>query len=280
LLFGLFACDAYHPKAFISPRVQTNKKSVEMGAPVEVRYIFETSQDYPGLKKDLTVFVHFLDAQGIIRFVDDHAPPQATNQWKAGSVYSYTRTIFIPENIPSGGYTIELGMYTPSGKGERFALNAKRLSERSYDVGEIRIIKPHASSEPKYVEGWYQEEREPNDDWYHWRWISRLAVLKTSNPRADSILYLKADTDSERFTEPPIVRLSLNQIKIDEFPIEGSEPTMKKYPVSKAQLGEQPEVELKIEVDKTFVPASDGVSTDKRQLGIRVYSLYLGKAQD
>lgn len=280
LLLVLQACDAYHPKAFISPHVQTNKKLVEMGTPVEVEYSFDTAKDYPGLKKDLTVFVHFLDPQGIIRFVDDHVPAQLTNQWKAGSTYTYTRTIFIPENIPAGGYTIELGMYTPSGKGEGFALNAKRISERSYDVGNFRIVKPNVNSQPEYVEGWYEPEREINNDWYHWRWISGIAALRVPNPQADAFLYLKADTDPERFPEPQSVQLSLNQTRVDQFPMEGGEPMVKKYFIPKEKLGQQEKVELKIEVDKTFVPASDGKATDKRKLGIRVYSLYLGKAKD
>ena len=280
LICALSACDAYHPKAFISPRVETNKKSVEMGTPIEVQYSFQTSGDYPGLKKDLTVFVHFLDARNTIRFVDDHVPPQLTNQWKAGNTYTYSRTIFIPENIPSGEYTIELGMYTPSGKGERFALNAKRISERSYDVGHLSIVKPRSDLQPVYLDGWYQEEREKNDDWYHWRWISKKATMLAPNPHTDALFYLKADTDPQRFKEPPVVRLVLNGRNVDEFPIEGSEPTIKKYAFSKSQLGENDKVEVKIEVNQSFVPASDGIATDKRELSIRVYSLYLGKSKE
>lgn len=251
-----------------------------MGTPLEVEYSFYTAKDYPGLKKDLTVFVHFLDPQRIIRFVDDHTPPQLTNQWKASSTYTYTRTIFIPENIPAGGYTIELGMYTPSGKGEGFALNAKRISDRSYDVGGFHIVKPNVNSQTEYLEGWYEPEREPNNDWYHWRWISSIASMKVANPRADSLLYLKADTDPERFPEPQTVTLFLNQARIDQFSMKGGEPMVKKYVIPKDQLGQKEQVDLKIEVDKTFVPASDGVSTDKRKLGIRVYSLYLGKLKN
>lgn len=251
-----------------------------MGTPLEVEYSFDTAKDYPGLKKDLTVFVHFLDPQRIIRFVDDHIPPQLTNQWKAGSTYTYTRTIFIPENIPAGQYTIELGMYTPSGKGERFALNAKRISDRSYNVGSFQIVKPSVNSQAEYVEGWYDLEREPNNNWYHWRWISSAATMKVANPRTDARLYLKADTDPARFPEPQTVTLFLNRGRVDQFSIGGGGPMVKKYNIPRDQLGQGNQVELEIKVDKTFVPASDGVATDKRKLGIRVYSLYLGKAKD
>ena len=39
-------------------------------------------------------------------------------------------------------------------------------------------------------------------------------------------------------------------------------------------------LEVKVEVDKTFKPAEDKISADTRELGIRVYELYLGKAAD
>jgi hypothetical protein len=171
-------------------------------------------------------------------------------------------------------------MYTPSGKGERFALNAKRISERSYDVGNFRIVKPNQASQAEYVQGWYQVEREPNNNWYHWRWTTNAATMKVPNPEADALLYLKADTDPERFTEPQNVRIFLNQSEVDQFPMQGGEPMVKKYSISKDRLGAGSQVELKIEVDKTFVPASDGKAKDERRLGIRVYSLYLGKAKD
>jgi len=39
-------------------------------------------------------------------------------------------------------------------------------------------------------------------------------------------------------------------------------------------------IELKVRVDKTFTPASQGDSRDTRELGVRVYQLYLGRASD
>jgi hypothetical protein len=274
------SCDAYHPKAYITPLVQPNRQTVEMGTPLELEYSFQTSKDFPGLKKDLIVFCHFLDPHGVIRFVDDHSPPILTNQWKAADRYRYTRTLFIPENIPAGNYTIELGMYTPSGKGEAFALNAKRLSERSYDVGKLQIAAAPVETSDQFLNGWYQVEREPNNIWYHWRWIAKQASLKAKNPRADALLYLKADTDPGRFEEPQNVSVFLENRKLDQFAITTAEPVVKKYLISRYDLGNQENVQLSLEVDKTFMPASDGRSDDKRQLGIRVYCFYLGKARD
>lgn len=272
LLPFVFSCDASRPKSYITPRVIFNKATAEMGTPVEVTYSFDTSDDFPGLKKDLTVFVHFLDPSGRIRFVDDHNPPIRTNQWGSGRNYSYTRSYFIPENIPAGKYIVELGMYTPMGKGERFVLNAKQLSERSYEVGNINIEKPSTDAEGQLISGWYDLEREPNNDWYHWRWIGRTAIAKLPNPHADSILYLKAEGEPQRFPNEQNVAVYVNGSKLDSFSIETAEPFVKKYEIDSLSLGTNSPVEVKLEVDQTFVPSAD----DKRELGLRVYSLYLG----
>jgi hypothetical protein len=276
LLPFVFSCDASRPKSYITPRVIFNKANAEMGTPVEVTYSFDTSDDFPGLKKDLTVFVHFLDLNKKIRFVDDHNPPIRTNQWGPGRNYSYTRTYFLPENIPDGKYIVELGMYTPMGKGERFVLNAKQLSERSYEVGNIHIDKPSMNSEPQLISGWYDLEREPNNNWYHWRWIGKTAIAKLPNPHANSVLYLKAESEPQRFQNPQNVTVYVNGNQLDRFSVESAEPFVQKYKIDSAALGRNSTVDVKLEVDQTFVPSAD----DKRELGLRIYCLYLGKEKD
>jgi hypothetical protein len=272
----VYSCDASRPKSYITPRVIFNKTSAEMGTPVEVTYSFDTSDDFPGLKKDLTVFVHFLDPSKRIRFVDDHNPTIRTNQWGPEQNYSYTRTYFLPENIPAGKYIVELGMYTPSGKGERFVLNAKQLSERSYEVGNINIEKPSTGAEGQLISGWYDLEREPNNDWYHWRWIGKTAIAKLPNPRANSILYLKAESEPQRFQSEQNISIYVNGNQLDRFSVESAEPFVQKYKIDAASLGTNNSVEVKLEVDQTFVPSAN----DQRELGLRVYCLYLGNEQE
>ncbi|HSP07638.1 MAG TPA: hypothetical protein VLR94_10705 [Acidobacteriota bacterium] len=275
-VLAVCACDARRPQAYITPAVRFNKAAVAMGTPLEVTYVFRTSNDFDGLKKDLTVFVHFLDPRGVIRFVDDHTPPLLTNQWGRGQEYSYTRTVFVPENIPPGEYVVELGMYTPSGKGERFALKANRLSERSYDVGHFAVQPLPAGADGEYVRGWYDVEREPGNPWEHWRWISSSAVLRVRNPGADAILYLKTDTDRSRFPEPQKVTVYLGDMEVGAFAMESNEPVVQKFPLRVAQLGHAATLDLRLEVDHTFTPGG----ADSRNLGIRIYSFYLGRATE
>jgi hypothetical protein len=279
LLALLPACRTPKTRPYVTPEVRFNNGSVETGAPVEVTYTFRTDSEFPGLKKNLVVFVHFRDPGGVIQFVDDHIPPVRTNQWKASGEYAYTRTVFVPENIPLGKYDVELGMYTPVGKGERFVLNAPMRSERTYYVASLVVGAPSTEEAAEYVSGWYDVEREPNNPWYHWRWTADRAVKRMPTPRADSILYLRADTDRPSFATPPTVTLLVGGRTIDSFAVDTAEIFLKRYRLPAADLGTSPGVNLEIRISRTFRPSDTTPNGDTRRLGLRVYSLYLCRAE-
>lgn len=275
---GLAACNGH--KATVVPGLQVNKKSAEMGTPIEVTYSFSPKKDYVALAKDMTVFTHFLDPKRNIRFQDDHEPPFKTSQWRPNGNYHYTRTVFVPKNIPAGEYNIEMGIYS-SATGERLQLDARDVSHRSYDMGKLLIEIPPQEPIIQYSKGWYDPESETSDPSVRWRWTKKEAVLKVRNPGSDALLYFKGDSNPQFFKgQPQQVTISVGNNVIETFPITSNQPFMKKYEVPKAKLGNDKMLEIKVSVDISFVPAQDNVSADTRELGMRVYELYLGKASD
>ena len=59
---------------------------------------------------------------------------------------------------------------------------------------------------------------------------------------------------------------------VDTFRVTDNKQTLRTIPISTAQLGTADSVELRIEVDKTFVPAKlANAGRDIRELGIQVY---------
>ena len=277
LICSLAACN--RDKASIIPSVNINKKSAEMGTPIEVTYSFSTKSNYVALSKEMTVFVHFIDPRGNRRFQDDHVPPKPISEWRPDGNYNYTRTVFVPKNIPAGEYSVVAGIYSPR-KEERIVLQAKPYGNRSYEMGILLIEIPPQGPVAQYTSGWYALESEPNDVGTSWRWMKKEAVLKCRNPKNDALLYLKVDGVPERFSEPQKLTVAVDGHEIETFALTSNQPVSKKYDVSRSMLGNENMVEVKLAVDQSFIPANDKVSRDTRELGIRVYQLYLGKASD
>jgi hypothetical protein len=279
LLSILFAFSCSRQKATVIPKVQINKRSAEMGTPVEVTYSFSTKSDFVALYKDQTVFVHFIDPKGVRRFQDDHRPPKPTTDWRPNGNYNWTRTVFIPKNIPAGEYSVVVGIYSPT-KGERMLMESKPFGNRSYDMGTLLVEIPPQAPVIQYSSGWYDPETEPADINSAWRWMKKEAVIKVKNPNDDSLLYLKIDGVPERFPDGQKLTVMVGDHEVETFAIQSNQPVMKKYSIDKALLGTGNMVDIKLVVDKTFTPASDKLSRDSRELGIRVYQVYLGKATD
>lgn len=278
VLTGTFACKG--KPATIVPEVQVNKRAAEMGTPIEVTYSFSTKKEYVALNKEYTVFVHFIDSRDNRRFQDDHLPPKGTSEWRPEGNYNYTRTVFIPKNIPAGEYRVVTGIYDPK-TGERLPLEGKAYGNRSYEMGTLLIEIPPQEPVMQYTQGWYDPESEPGDVGKSWRWTKKEAILKVRNPNSDSLLYVKLDGVPERFPgEAQTVSILIGDHVVDSIPMETNQPQMKKYEIDQSVLGNQKTVELKVRVDKTFIPASQGDSRDTRELGVRVYQLYLGRASD
>jgi hypothetical protein len=280
ILIGIFSynsCKA--PKATVVPKVQINKRSAEMGTPIEVVYSFATKADFFAPFKDMTVFVHFIDPKKIRRFQDDHQPPKPTREWRPNGNYNWTRTIFIPKNIPAGEYSVVVGIYSPT-KGERMTLEGKPFGNRSYDMGTLLVEIPPKEPAMKYSTGWYEPETDPADISTSWRWMKKEATVKIKNPGDDALLYLKTAGVPERFSDRQKLSVFVGNHEVETFPIESNMPLIKKYNIDKEVLGSTKQIEIKLAVDKTFTPALDKVSKDTRELGVRVYQIYLGKAAD
>ena len=96
----------------------------------------------------------------------------------------------------------------------------------------------------------------------------------------DALLYLKLAGVPERFTDKQKVSVFVAGHEVETFPIDTNMLVFKKYNIDKDVLGSEKEIEIKLAVDKTFTPSWDKVSKDSRELGVRVYQAYLGKAVD
>lgn len=258
----------------ITPSFKVNKARAPIGSPIEVQYAFQVAPESEPIQSDYKVFVHFVDSHGELLFTDDHAPPEPTSRWEPGSTIEYTRTVFIPLYPYLGTATVEMGLYGPE-TGERLAFAGGGGSQTGVRVGEITLLDQKENIFLVYKEGWHQLESSPENPAIEWQWTKKEAVCSFKNPKVDSVLYLQADTNINAFEEPLDVTVMIGDAAVAEFTVESRDWFLRKIPIPAAALGSEDWVDLRIVNSGSFVPAEADLGSDNRELGLRVYHLYV-----
>lgn len=275
LVVGLGACKGKRASEVrpITPSVEINKSRAPIGSPIEITYRFEVAPDSAPIDKDYKVFVHFLDSHEELLFTDDHEPPQPINSWSAGSNIEYSRTLFIPLYPYLGTTSIEVGFYVPE-TGERLGLAGDETGKGSR-VGELTLLDQKENIFLVYKEGWHQLESSPENPAIEWQWTKKEAVCSFKNPKANTVLYLDADTNVQAFETPLTVTLKVGENEITQFEVSERDRFLKKIPIPASSLGDEDWVDLHIINESAFVPTDKGLGADTRELGLRVYHLYV-----
>ncbi len=260
------------PPPVASASVSIGHARVPLGSPVEMKYRFVVSQGAK-IDGDYRVFVHFLDKSREMMWADDHFPPVPTSQWKPGQVVEYTRTMFAPVYPYVGESTVEVGLYQE--KGKRLPLGGGiDKGHQSYQVAKFELLPQTENVFLIYRDGWHATELGPEGATVDWQWTKKEAGLAFRNPKRDVVFYLHVDQPPKE-VPTPTVTVRLGDQVVDTFVPAGD--TLRKVPLSAAQLGQNEMAEMKIDVDKTFVPAQvTGLNVhDSRELGIRVFHAFI-----
>ena len=121
-----------------------------------------------------------------------------------------------------------------------------------------------------YTGGWYPEETSPESTW---RWTHQTATLAFQNPKADATFYLEYAARPDIFADAPqTVTVSVGDQVLQSFVADAAARRRRRIPLPGTALGNEDIAEIRITVDRTFVPANRVVgSHDTRELGIQVY---------
>jgi hypothetical protein len=280
---ALLAAAAACSKGDTAPPVATvsfaaGKTQVPQGSPLDLTYEFDVAPD-AHITGDYRVFVHVNDVDGKPLWNDDHEPPIPTSQWKPGQKIRYTRTVFVPIYPYVGEATVQMGLYKGN---DRLPLQgpdpADRAStSRSYKVGTLQLLDQSSNVFVVLKSGWHPAEYAPEDPKLEWQWTQKSAVMTFRNPRRDATLYIEYDARTDVFGDhPQQVTVYAGDQQIDTFAANSSDKTLRRIPISAAQLGTNEMAEIRLDVDRTFVPAKlPGGGRDSRELGIRVYHAFI-----
>ncbi len=228
-------------------------------------------------EEDYRVFLHFLSEDGELMWVADHYPPRPTTDWQPGGTVEYGRTILVPLCPYRGAANVHVGLYSMQ-DGTRLPLDGDHVGQLAYRVGELTLLPPADNTRLSYRSGWHLIEHDSTC--VRWRWSEKVGVIVFENPRRDSLLYLNLDNVEARDDEPRTLTVSVGDRHADSFAILPGN-VVQEIPLSAALLGGTNEVALRLEVDRTFVPAEllDSDNPDTRTLGVRVLGAYLVAAQ-
>ena len=125
-----------------------------------------------------------------------------------------------------------------------------------------------------YTRGWYPKETDLESTW---RWTHQTATLAFQNPKADATFSLEYAARPDIFAgTPQTVTVSLGDQVLQSFVADASGRRRRRIPLPGTALGNEDIAEIRITVDRTFVPANLMVgSRDTRELGIQVYDVFI-----
>jgi hypothetical protein len=274
VLSGAVGCshaDTAPPVA--TPSFVSSKPSVALRSPVEFTYRFEVAPNAQ-INGDYRVLVHVVRDDGRLMWTDDHDPAIPTSQWKPGQKIEYTRQRFIPSYPYLGTAIVRIGLY----KGDdRLPLAGQDMGRREYKVATLELRPESDNLLLIQKSGWHPMEMSPEDPTSSWYWMQKSGVLDFKNPRRDVTFYFEFDGRPDLFDKAQEVTVWSGTEKIGSLAVSNKLPVLHMMPITAAQLGTGEMAELRIEVDRTFVPAllpSSG-SRDSRELGLRVYHAFV-----
>lgn len=261
--------------AVATATVTLDRSRVEVGGPISATYRFSVPEGAAPIDGQYSVFAHVLDRTGEIAWTDDHQPAPATREWKPGTVAEYTRLMFVPRVAEAGPVTLEIGLYAPA-SGERLPLAGESSGLRAYNVATFEIAPPSEAPFVQFSDGWHSAEGTA-DGLTEWQWSKGQAVLTFLNPKRDAELLVQLDQPSSDVVGPQHVALRVGETTVDSFEMPPGALQVRHVSLPAAALGSEDRVELRVSVDKTFVPASVPAmrSSDTRELGIRVFRAFL-----
>jgi len=254
--------------------ITLNRDKAPLGSPLDMTYKFVVAND-ARFDEDYKVMVHVVDSDDQMIFAFDHMPPVPTTEWKPGQTVEYTRTEFVPVYPYVGDATIQAGLYSTASQ-KRLPLSGDDVGQRAYRVARLQLQPQTENVFTIFKEGWHPSETAEHNSTVEWQWTKKSATLAFKNPKKDSVFYLDVDNPGGVFEEPQQVQIVVGGQVLDHFAVT-KQQTLHKIPLKADQMGSGDLVEIRIDVDKTFVPALAAASSSKdpRELGVRVFHAFV-----
>ncbi len=257
-----------------TPTLTLNHSKAPLGSPLEITYSFVVAGN-TAFDQKYRVMVHVVDADEELMWTDDHDPPVPTTEWKPGQRIEYMRTVFVPVYPYVGEASIQLGLYSTADQ-TRLPLEGEEVGKRAYKVGRLQLAPQTENVFTVFKDGWHPSEVAERNAAVEWQWTKKEATLAFKNPKQDTVFYLDLDNPGGVFNEQQQVQVRVGDQIVDTFALTPGHEILRKIRLTGANLGSADMAELRISVDKTFVPALvNPTAKDPRELGVRVFHAFI-----
>ncbi len=277
LAVALSACRRKPPEApaVATPSLTLSHDRAPLGSPLEMTYRFVVAPN-ARFDEDYRIMVHVVDTDEEMLWADDHNPPTPTREWKPGQTIEYTRTIFVPVYPYVGESTIQVGLYSLTTQ-KRLTLTGEDVGQHAYKVARLQL-QPQTENLPSvFKDGWHPAEVAEHNPAVQWQWTKKDATLAFRNPKKDAVFYFDVDNPGSVLREPQHVQVLLNGTPLQDLTLEPGKEQLQRIKLTADRLGTGDSAELRIIVDKTYVPAlmAAANSKDPRELGVRVFHAFV-----
>jgi hypothetical protein len=156
-------------------------------------------------------------------------------------------------------------------------LSGEDAGQLAYKVARFQLLPQTENLFTVFKDGWHPAEAALNDAAVEWQWTKREATLAFKNPKKDALLYLDLDSPGPELHSTQHVQVMMGDTVLDQFDVMPDTRQLRRIKLPVGDLGAAEMSELRIQVDKTFVPAqvNPSGSKDPRELGIRVFHAYV-----
>ena len=274
---SLSGCRHKEPPAppVATPSLTLNHDRAPLGSPLEITYKFVVAAD-AHFAEDYRVMVHVVDVDEEMIWDDDHVPPTPTTEWKPGQTIEYTRTVFMPIYPYVGEVSIQVGLYS-TGNQKRLPLAGDDAGQRAYKVAKLQLQPQTENVFTLFKDGWYPAEQAEHNVRVEWQFTKKEATLAFKNPKKDCVFYFDVDSPGSVFKDAQQVQVILGGEIVLQVTLNPGQRELRRIALKAAQLGASDMAELRIVVDKTYVPAlvAGSNSKDPRELGVRVFHAFV-----
>jgi hypothetical protein len=272
ILLSFSSCERQSPVKGLEVNPEFSEKTLTDNLVSRLRVKFTTNSSFEPPEKDYKLVAE-ADWQGRFLFKETLNLNPPTSKWLPGRVYEVEKYVYLPAFID------RFNAETAHGVRINFSLSFQKEGQNAPVILFERVFKvspcPPDVPDVVYLDGWQKITRAwpASDQPLFDLWTQRQAICLLKNPGWTALLMIRGDCYVPDNGKQGVL-LILDDRQLDQFELEGGS-FEKIYFLNEKDLGQKPELILKITVDRTFKASRIYPEIkDDHEIGVKIGVIY------